>query len=391
MIVSAITLLLCACSDKETSGNGTLPNGGTDAIGFRSIGEKTRTPETGTDNIADFSVWAVWKRNAASGDYVPDFMNGVKVERSGNDWMYAPHRYWPLGGAVDFFGYSPARSVGVSSFVVGSAAYNKVSIQYSATIDQQMQEDFLVASALDKTASPVVVNFRHALSQIEFRARSTAHGVTFRIRGIELRNLDRAGTFTGTVATPGDGEMQWSWSDNTSPLEKTETYPLYLPQPFAVTYPADAVAVPDFQSLTDASVGNVMILPQEVTIGRGELYTQQDIDADENDGITQGMLHQPKDLSTAFYIAVTFDSETVYYPGTGIIPFHNDVTIYIPLYVSLGADGAVGGGDDVPFEFEAGRKYTFMLELNQLDQVVFTVDETRWSTFVQVPVSGLPD
>lgn len=390
LLVSAI-FLLCACSDTETSGNGNPSDGGSVAIGFRSIGEKTRALETGEDNIADFRVSAVWKRDAASGDYEPAFMNGIKVERSDDNWIYSPQRYWPLGGTVDFFGYSPATSVGVGAFVVGGAAYDKVAIEYTATTDHRMQEDFLVASALDKTTSPVLMNFHHALSQVEFRARSTAQGVTFRIRNIELRNLDRTGTLTGTVASPGNTEMEWSWLDNTFAAEKTETYAVYMPQPFMVTYPAAAVEVPAFESLTDASVGNLMILPQEVTVGAGKLYTQEDIDADENDHITQGMLNQPKDLPTKFYIAVTFDSETVYYPGTGVIPFHDNVTIYIPLYVSLGADGLAGGDDDVPFVFEAGKKYTFMLELNDLDQVVFTVDETQWSTFIQVPVSGMPD
>lgn len=389
--MASAVLLLGACSDSEPSGNDNLPTEGTEVIGFRSITEKTRALETEETNITNFRVSAVWERDAASGDYEPAFMNNVKVERSGTSWLYSPQRYWPQGGMVDFFGYSPANSVGVNSFTISGAAYDKVTIDYTVTTDHRMQEDFLVASALDKTANPVLMNFRHALSQIEFRARSTAHGVTFRIRNIELVNLDRTGTYTGTVTTPEDTEMDWSWSDNTSATEKTETYTLYMPKPFTVSYPAAAIEVPEFESLTDASVGNLMILPQKVTIGKSELYTQDDINADENDGITQGMLNQPKDLDSKFYIAVTFDSETVYYPGTGIIPFHNNVTIYIPLYVSPGADGIIGSEDDIPFEFEAGKKYTFMLELNGLDQVVFTVGETEWSTFIQIPVSGMPD
>ncbi len=381
---SATALLLGSCSDRQTA---LLPGDDPEAIGFRSISEKTRAAETDDTNIADFRVSAVWARDAASGDFEPAYMNGLKVERSGTAWTYSPLRYWPMAGTVDFFAYSPAEAAGLGAFEIGGTAYDEATIAYTATTDHRMQEDFLVASALGRTANPVLMNFRHALSQIEFRARSSAKGVTFRIRSIELRNLDRAGTLSGTVAAAGDAEMEWAWSGNTAAGEKTESYRVYMPQPFTVAYPAGAAALPDFSSLTDASVGNMMIMPQAVTIGSRDLYTQTDIDAEENDDITQGMLNQPKDLLSKFYIAVEFDSETVFYPGTGIIPFHDNVTIYIPLYVSLGADPA----DDVPFEFEMGSKYTFMLELNELDQVVFTVGETQWSTFIDVPVSGMPE
>lgn len=384
----AAALLLGGCSDKQVGTNGRLPDSSQDAIGFRTIGEKTRAAETDDDNIADFRVSAMWVRDAAKGDYRPGYLDGVKVERSGSDWVYSPLRYWPAAGSVDFYGYSPAGSTGVTSYALG-AAFDEVTIGYTATTDHRLQEDFLVASALGQTANPVTMNFRHALSQVEFRARSGAHGVAFRIRAIRLLNLDREGTLTGTIANPGDAEMEWAWSDNTASGEKTETYAVYMPAPFTVTYPADATVKPDFVSLTDATVGNLMIMPQEVTVGRCELYTQEEIDADEDDDITHGMLGQPHDADRRFYIAVTLDSETVYYPGTGTIPFHSNATIYIPLSVSLGADGLPGGGDDVPFEFEMGRKYTFMLELNDLDQVVFTVGETGWSTVVDIPLSGV--
>jgi hypothetical protein len=381
-------LLLASCSGQYT------PEGGVEReeIGFRSVTEKTRAVQTDEANIADFRVRAVWERGA--GDFVPAFMDGVKVERQGQAWTYSPLSYWPAGGEVDFFGYSPAGSKGVRSFSVDGVAYNRVVLEYDATSDNLMQEDFMVASALGKTSSPVLMNFRHMLSQVEFRVRSSAPGVTFRVRSIELHNLDRTGTLTGTVPTAGAGEMQWAWSGNTAATEKRETYAVYLPQPFEAAYPASATEVPAFVSLTNPSVGNMMILPQQVTIGSGQLYTQANIDANQNDQITQGLLHRPKDLSTMFYISVRLDSETYYYPNTGVIPFHDNVTVYIPLYVSLGEDGVVGGGNDEPFEFEAGSKYTFLLELNHLDRVEFTVfkseSESEWITGgVEIPVTGM--
>lgn len=382
-VLTAGLALAVSCSDRQTSVNGGLPGDEPREIGFRSAGEKTRAQETDGATIADFRVSAVWARDIANNDYEPAYMNEVKVERSSGSWTYDPVRYWPSAGTVGFFAYSPAASGGVTSFAVTGAAWDGAEIGYTATTDHRMQEDFLVASALGQTSSPVLMNFRHALSQVEFRARSGAPGVSFRIRGIELLNLDRQGTLSGAVAAPGDTELTWTWSDNTAASEKIETYPVYMPSAFTVTHPGDSAAAPDFVSVTDASVGNLMILPQAVTIGACDYYTQEDIDADENDAITHGMLGQPKDMDTGFYIAVTFDSETVYYPGTGAIPFHSNTTIYIPLYVSL--------APAVPFEFEMGRKYTFMLELSGLDMVRFTVSETGWSTEIVVPVSGLPE
>lgn len=377
-------LLFSACSDSTTSNRPEEQP----TIGFRGLAQKTRALETNQTNIADFRVWAPWARNASANDYEPAFMEGLRVERqTGDVWAYSPVRYWPTLGTVDFFAYSPANSQGVHDFALQGSVYDNVKLSYDVTTDPLLQEDFLVASALDESSSPVVMDFRHMLSQIEFRVRSTAIGVTFRVRQIQLHNLDRAGELTGIVPTPGATEVDWSWSMNTAAAEKNATYDIYLPQSVEASYPAGASSLPPFVSLTDTQVGNLMILPQVATIGTGELYTQADINADPNDGITQGLLNRPKDLGQNFYISVRLDSETIYYPGTGIIPFHDNVTLYIPLYVSLGADGTVGGGDDTPFEFEAGSKYTFMLELNDLDQVVFTVDETDWSTFVPVPIA----
>lgn len=292
----ALAVVATACSH-----GGGLPETGTEAIGFRSAVEKTRALETDAATIQDFRVWARWNVS------VP-FMDEVKVTRSGNDWTYNPLFYWPVEGSLDFYAYSPAASTGVRSIDI-SANSQTVEIVYDATTDCLMQEDFMVASALNRTyTTPTVpMDFRHVLSQVAFQAKSSEAGIIYRVRGISLQNLSRSRTLVGTAIS---GIPDWNWTDNGTPAP-TDAYPIYLPDTIELGI--------DYKSLTYTEVGNLMIIPQSA----------------EN-----------------LKIAITYDSEMS--DGT---PLRTNATAHLPVHAT--------GSSTAPFIFEMGARYTFKLDLNE--------------------------
>lgn len=311
-------------------------------IGFRSKLKNTRVIEVNDiSGITNFCVSAVWTKDATN--YEENFMNKVLVERHGTDWDYSPTHYFPSYGYLNFFAYTPATSVGLKSFQLIGSAFENLTIEYEVTTDHHMQEDFLVAAALEQKTNPVNLDFNHMLSQIAFEAQSNPNQGNPRIKNVILHNLYREGTLQGitNISIP---ETKWNWNNQ----QRKEDYSIYLPNPVSVS---DA-----YKDLVDPNVGNLMLLPQEVSIGNNELYTQAEVDADPS--LTQEKVGQPKDLDQNFYVAVHYNYEK---SGNQI----NEV-VYFPLYKDLGADGQVGGtgaDEDTPFVLELGKSYTFLFTI----------------------------
>lgn len=313
VLLLAMILLLGGCSkDTEITG---------DAIVFTCWATKVRDSKAVTateNNMQYFRVSAVWNKSGMG--YDAGFMSNQLVEKQGTNWVYSPIKYFPNYGSVNFFAYSPAISSGLQSFAIDNTTYDAVAIAYHVSTNPLLQEDFVAASLLNKSdnSTAVQLDFKHVLSQIEFQAKGVSGDTVFVIEKIELHNLDSAGSLTGTSS--------WSWTDNTAPSEKTAVYTVYQDAPLQLTN--------DFQSLTNAHIGNLMILPQEVTAGAN------------GDGTTQ----TPPDLSSGFfYIAVTYTAHHTSDPNSG-----NNITAYYTL-----------GTTTEPFEFKMGEKYTFYLTLDK--------------------------
>lgn len=290
--------LFASCTGEEEMEN-------KHAIRFQIPENMLRASETDEINIADFRVWSVWTNNSES----VLFMNNVKVERVNESWIYSPVHYRPTEGTLDFFAYSPASSSGVLDF-----DSENIKIRYDVTTDHRRQEDFLVAGALKPTTTtPVVLDFKHVLSQIEFRVKSGIPGIIFQIKKIELKNLLRKGTLTGIESV---GEVDWQWTD--FDYTTRETYSVYMPQ--AVSAGASYI------SLTDSEVGNLMILPQTVSI------------TDNNDD---------------FRFVVTYD-------------VYDNTNTLIESNIAISLAPSSNTSSPTEFEFEPGKKYTFNLDLTQI-------------------------
>lgn len=251
--INGLVLLLCAMTLVACSGN----DGDTDivtgkAIGFECRTEATKSVKTTANDMQYFRVSAIWDKG---GSGYESFMGNQLVERDGANWVYSPVRYWPSYGSVSFFAYSPAISLGMQSFTISNAD-NEVTFGYKVPSDGQSQEDFLVATALEKTDNPVQLQFGHALASARFLAKTTDTSTSYRINKITLEKLNSTGTLTGRVVA---GITTWAWS-GISLLTDYEVYQKY------------AFEVPE----TYNEVGSLMVLPQVINNGFKIVITYND-------------------------------------------------------------------------------------------------------------------
>lgn len=183
----------------------------------------SRAIEVTEQNISDFGVLAYYEDgsfNAASS--TPNFMDNVKVRKSGSQWVYNPLMYWPVSGTVSFFAYAPfdvsdVNYLSVSTLGMPTYTYTQPNVVKS-------QRDLLLSyPMIDKTKSDVNANnklplkFRHALSSVVFKAYvMLAQTDPVKVTSItlqSLRNKKKASFIAVPINETYPHGWQLSWSD----------------------------------------------------------------------------------------------------------------------------------------------------------------------------------
>lgn len=139
---------------------------------------------------ADFDVWA-----ATAGK---TYFEAQTYKRDGTSNTYKGEsaRYWPTT-AVDFFA---AKNYGSSATLTATGTTSLAVADYAVTTTVADQKDFIYA--VTKGASgAAALNFRHALSQIEFQAKNSNSGIYVEISGVTIKNVYSVGDFSVSVAT----------------------------------------------------------------------------------------------------------------------------------------------------------------------------------------------
>ena len=190
--LSAVALVACNNEDvlEVNQGRG---------ISFQVATEaSTRAQATTTSNIDEFMVWGFTQENPAQ-----TLMEELSVSKpeSGSEWTYDGTIFWPAA-PVDFYSISPEPVNGKVSEGTVSIENNAQTItDFTVNTDQSQQVDLLYAVNKGETkanheASPVSINFRHALSQIVFKAKNTNENLKVIIKGVKIGNIKKAGDFT---------------------------------------------------------------------------------------------------------------------------------------------------------------------------------------------------
>ncbi len=201
-IVMAIAGVSVSCSDDDTAVN-PEPDG---AISFGvTVPKASRAETTTTTTINSFTVYAFTNDKM--------YMDGVKVKRSGSKWGYSPVIYWP-SSPVNFYAYSPDISNTPS---MGPSVDGEIP-NYS----NSGQVDLLYAVNIGETAkeSPVLMNFRHAMSRVDVLLSSSNVALTVKVAHVSLNETDMRGPFSFPKATTSASLPQnvGSWSDLSQPV-----------------------------------------------------------------------------------------------------------------------------------------------------------------------------
>ena len=193
-----------------------------DAISFAVATENaSRATATTAATLENFVVYA--NENGQGG--LP-YLTGVtasKTETGGGAGVFqlASTYYWPIK-ALDFYCISPAVPTGtiaVSANVPSLSTY---------TVDSDHAEDLLYSVSMNTAKGDGVadINFRHALSMIQFNIASDAtYGLDVEVSEIQICNIDKTGAYAlpSTTTSPNldaNPDLDAStvtrgvWSDN---------------------------------------------------------------------------------------------------------------------------------------------------------------------------------
>lgn len=231
-------------------------------ISFRASLDKavTRANVTNLQNLAAFNVTAIG--NNAS--YFTDL--AVTSADNGVSWTTASMYYWP-GYQLAFFAYAPQTPGGT----VGITNTGKKITDFSPAQTVADQKDVVIAYNTGTRAanegSGVPLNFKHALSQIEVKAKCSNAQIKVEILGVRIVNVAAKANFTFPEAETNTAyvlnQSQWTdWSEK----DQGTANDYYIKGTTPVTLTSDA------QSIMFGD-NNFMLIPQQLTKWDGTAAT----------------------------------------------------------------------------------------------------------------------
>ncbi|MDR0510538.1 MAG: fimbrillin family protein [Rikenellaceae bacterium] len=289
-------LLLGGCQNRYEPADSASTGKGK-AIGFSAVLEKnSRAEATTSANINNFAV-AGFVAGAPTPAYIQNLGTGahwayVDKDASSGSWTYSPMAEWPAG-EVTFLAYSPQGAnthfSSPSLIDTNSDETEMSTLTYSVSEIMSGQKDFLV-SAIKQTFAPgagtVTLNFKHALSRLQFKARYvTGSASAITVTDISLFNLKKTGTLDLRTALPS-GSL--AWTNLNDELDSLSVVP----------HPNFKAVIPKGTDYSPVLVADsaVMAMPQPTTLGSSK-YGVNTQPGGDTDAAKSG---------SAFYVAVTW-------------------------------------------------------------------------------------
>lgn len=220
LAVAVVATVFASCSNEEELAN--VGKSESNAIRFAGISglSDTRTTPIGTHNLTstNFDVMAFMSSDNAlfmGGKHVSGVSDhGVKIVYKTSAWDYDdPDKvaYWPTVGDVDFYAVSPAIT---DDLVYQGFAYDMTSaaktISYT-TVDEYNSKGtnhdvmYAVTKGCNKEnngTKPVQMNFKHILSQVVFKAKTTSSILEVDVENVKIHNFVLSGKFTLPAGEP---------------------------------------------------------------------------------------------------------------------------------------------------------------------------------------------
>ena len=311
ILTAAGAIALAGCSKTEFV---SAPH---DAIGFRtSVATATKATSTTTATLASFNAYAI--NHATSAAYFEDV---TFTKGDDNTFTSANEYIWPAG-SLDFYAYAP-----VGSSQVVKTDCKTFTVTPSATASEQV--DFIYANTNGKTkdanADGVAINFRHTESQIALKVKNSSASLKFEVAGWKVAYLSKSGKFTYADDNTDAASTQLAktdWSD-LGTAAVTNTYEQSLTSSVSVTASAS----------TATAVGESFIL-----------------------------IPQSQDAATGYAAATTNSAANGSYIAVKLI-IRNAIDNSVIYSDGATTPGAAWAMWPVKFEWEPGKKYTYVVDL----------------------------
>ncbi len=307
-------MVLGACTNDEV-----IDVKQTGSIDLRPLIENsTRATATTVANLGSFKVDVLKGTETYGAMTVTGSDNGTK-------WTTSPLTYWPSNASqqLDFYAYAPTSTEGVT--INGT---DKKITSYTPSTTVADQKDLVIAyNTGTKTANEangVPLLFKHALSQIEVKAKCANANMKVEIIGVKVVSVAKDGTFTFPTATTESGQGKELARTLWAPGSEKIAYMVKNSAPVELTKTA--------QSLMPSTSGTFMLIPQAITP-----WNKQ------NNATTAGSY-----ISVLCRISnVSGDNETLIFPTTA---------------GKYGFSAVAIGTTDNDKTWEPGKKYIYTLE-----------------------------
>lgn len=157
-----------------------------------------------------FQVYAGYQNEGAWSTFIEEDLITVL---SDGKCTQSETRYWPEKGTLDFYGLVNLNGDGYTLESASNlddqitwGAETPVVNDFTPNTDVTKQTDLLYAVATGKTSSsaPVLMNFRHALSQIEFRAKNDNPALQVFVSAVRIGQTYAKGSYTLPKLTTED-------------------------------------------------------------------------------------------------------------------------------------------------------------------------------------------
>lgn len=186
---AAAALLLSACSQDE------VVNMRQDGINYNVLAKNQTRAADSYCNILLPGHFNVWARTAGDNAL---YINGDKIVNKSGSWTDEDGvRYWPQGKNLDFFAH--VNGDGVFDYNNGAPKFN--SFKVKANVPDQLDLMYAVENNASNSSAPVTINFRHALSQVCFRATNNTKNLQVTINSVTVGHLTDGGTYTYPTAS----------------------------------------------------------------------------------------------------------------------------------------------------------------------------------------------
>lgn len=245
-LAAAVLAAMSSCSKDEVV---EVNNG--NAITFRASMDRavSRGSETNLANLGAFKVTAV-------GNGQNYFTDLSVTDGGGAGWQTATTYYWP-SFQLSFFAYAP-QNVGSGTVTISNTEKKITSFSPNQTVADQ--KDLVIAyntgDRAENENSGVALNFKHALSQIEVKAKCGNPNMKIEVLGVKVMNVSGTADFTFPEDAPTQTSYtlaQGQWGNLQE--AKGNGYLIKGSNPVTLTGEAQSIMM---------NSGNFMLIPQQL-------------------------------------------------------------------------------------------------------------------------------